>query len=595
MIDNHQLVRGGKHSFKYPDYILTNRAQELLISGGIISQQETSQDLLKRVISTLFSLDDSFGTHTANTKKAADNFISYVVEGSVMLGTPILTNAGRYETPLSSCAVVPVDLQELNSKTKERICAYHKQNMGTGFNLTRYENPVAILNWINELSAQETATGQYDRYIGNMGLLHISHPFIREFISAKRFRDMNHFNISVDVTEDFMNKAELEEPFTLSNGNSVLARDLLMSIAENAWHNGDPGLIFLERMNNDNPVSAMSKYVSTPPCAEMGLIEGETCHFGYINLSKVLRKKGHITEIDYDKLAKITQLLIRVLDNAIEYSIPRYPTAMSRDIAQQNRRVGIGICGLADMLLACQLPYDSQEARDLARDVLSFINYTSKSASVTLAEQRGSCSAMDFPQTNRYLSGSYLEDKYGRNPTRTVSSQEWAQLAVHIRSTGKLRNISTTALPPTGRASILLEATPSIEPIFSIFASDGSIQPIVIDLLSNALEGQEFLLEQVCQEASNSGSFQGIEVLPVSTRECLKTAKEISSLAHIQMIAHLAGVQGVIDESASKTVNLPYQASVDDIKELFLLSYRLGLKNISVYRDKTKVDQPINL
>jgi ribonucleoside-diphosphate reductase alpha chain len=259
------------------------------------------------------------------------------------------------------------------------------------------------------------------------------------------------------------------------------------------------------------------------------------------------------------------------------------------------RKMGIGVCGLADMLIALRLPYDSQEARELARDVLSFINYISKCTSVALAEQRGSCLAMNFPLVNKYVRCRYLEDKYMERPTRTVSSRDWEKLAHTIRTTRKLRNISTTALAPTGRASILLGVTSSIEPMFSIFASDGSLQKNVLDFLSEELEENEQDLQQVCQKASFSGSFQDIEILPSSVRLCLKTAKEIAPLAHLQMVADLAGVHGVTDESASKTVNLPYSATVDDVKDIFLSSFHLGLKNISVYRDKTMVGQPVDV
>lgn len=580
-------------SISLPNYAPARNAMEVLIHGAILSEDENPQDLLERTIATLFSVEECFGTPTEYTQKMANAFAEYMVDGYVMPGTPALTNAGRHNMALSSCAIIPVDLQNLSKDVAEHICSYYQQNMGSGFQFTSYANPVALLAWLNDLSAREAATGRYERYIGNMGLLHISHPRIQEFIEAKRFRKMCHFNISIDVTEDFMHRAAQGLLFTLSDGTEVDAAELLQRMAENAWHNGDPGLIFLERMNRDNALESMSRYVSTPPCAEMGMAEGETSQFGYLNLHRFVRKTGTTREIDYDKLKSVTELLTRVLDNAIEYSLPRYPAPINAKIARVKRKMGIGVCGLADMLLALKLPYDTQEARDIARDVLSFINYISKCASVALANERGSCLAMNFPLVNKYISERFLEDKYTPHPTRTVSAHEWEELATTIRATRKLRNIATTALPPTGRSSILLDATPSIEPLFSIFTSTGNLHASVSTLLYQELQGNEQMLQAVQQEGVRKGSFQAIEALPISLRDCLKTAKEIAPLDHLRMVANLAGIYGVIDESASKTVNLPHTATVEDIQHIFLSAWQLGLKNISVYRDKTFAEQPM--
>jgi ribonucleoside-diphosphate reductase alpha chain len=575
-----------------PSYVPSEKAWGVLARGGILSPKETPQDLLRRVVDTIFSVEPQFGTPLETIEQLQQEFATYMVDGYCMLGTPILTNAGRYNTALSSCAIVPIDLQEPHIDTEEVMRSYYRQNMGSGFDLTCSTKPVSLLHWIDDFSARETATGIYDRYIGNMGLLHISHPAVLEFIWAKRQSTMDYFNISVNVTEEFMHKAKSGEAFSLSNGTPVNAGDLLQQMAENAWHNGDPGLVFLDRMNRDNPVFKMAQYVSTPPCAEMGLEEGETCHFGCLNLCRFVRGAGASATIDYVKLKRVTHLLTRVLDNAIEYSIPRYPTRVSADIAEMKRRIGIGVCGLADVLLAYDFPYDSQEARSLARAVISFINYTSKCSSVELAEQRGSCTAMNFSSLNDYLGRNFLEEKYARRATRTVSADEWVQLAATIRERG-LRNLSTTALPPTGRTSLLLDTTSSIEPFLTVADSKGNVHQSIQDFLEKKLQGDKALVEDVCWEAAHVGSFQHIENLPASVRDRLETAKEIAPEAQISMVAEVAGLFGVVDESASKTVNLPHEATVDDVRKVFLLAYDLGLKNISVYRDKTKAGQPL--
>jgi ribonucleoside-diphosphate reductase alpha chain len=576
-----------------PPYTPSERAWEVLVEGEILSETEAPQDMLNRVMNTLFSVEQGFNTPSNLIKRLKHEFATYLAEGYCMLGTPILTNAGRYETALSSCAIIPVDFRTSGKiSVQEQICAYYRQNMGSGFNLTNSLHPIALLHSFNDLSAKEAATGNYERYIGNMGILHISHPAIQEFIRSKHQNNMRHFNISVDISEQFMNKVKEGGEFFLSDGTAVNAHDLFQQIAENAWYNGDPGLIFLDRMNQDNPLARMSVYVGTPPCAEMGLAEGETCHFGYLNLSRFVRGYCTSATIDYDMLWKVTHLLTRALDNAVEYSIPRYPTKISADVASMKRRIGIGVCGLADLLLAFDLPYHSQEARTLARDIISFISYASKWASVELAEQRGSCTAMNFASDNDYLNGQFLEKKYSYYPTHTVSAENWVEIAGAIREKG-LRNISTTALPPTGRASLLLDTTSSIEPFLNLFDRKKHIRKAIRDYLIAKLQVDEPLIDNVCREAIRAESFQHIDTLPTSVRDCLKTAKEISPEAQVRMVAEVAGLHGVVDESASKTVNLPNWATVDDIQYIFLLAYELGVKNISVYRDKTMACQPV--
>ena len=200
----HRLIDSKMRTWKFPNYAPSKRAWEVLTHGRIVAKDETPQQLLERVITTIFSVEDEFGTQPKETKKVAEEFAEHMIAGLVILGTPTLTNAGRHNAALSSCVVIPVDLRELNAATEERIRSYYKQNMGTGFTFTPYDDPVAILIWLNELAARETATEQYERYIGNMGILHISHPHVKAFIEAKHDKDIKHFYISIDVSEDFM-------------------------------------------------------------------------------------------------------------------------------------------------------------------------------------------------------------------------------------------------------------------------------------------------------------------------------------------------------------------------------------------------------
>lgn len=559
----------------------------MLIKGRIIAPGETPQQMFERVVDALFAVEATMGIPVAETEQVKLQFAQFMAEKTFTPGTPTLTNAGRegYEkSALCSCALIPVDLREPQASA-EMIRAYYQQNMGSGFDLTPYADPLGLLLWLNDLAASETATGRYDRYIGNMANLHVAHPRIRDFIEAKNNRHLPYFNLSVIVSDAFMDAAKNKEIFTMIDESEISAYDLLKQMAQSAWISGDPSILNLERMNKDNPLVGIAPYISAPPCAEMGLTAGETCQFAYINISKFVTPDG----IDYKKLAAVTRVVTRALDNAVEIGLGNFPHPKSTEIARLKRKIGIAASGLADMLLYYDLPYDSDEARQLTRDVLSFINYTSKQASIELAEQRGPCEAMLTRGGNRYYQ-TYLEERYAAG-TNMVTLEQWEELAERIKITGHLRNICTTTLPPAARVSILMDASTGIEPFFGIPANIEQIRPSIVDFIKRyAPEKADIILHQATAE----GTFQNVD-LPDELKECLKTAKEISALGHLRMVAALAGIDGVVDESASKTVNLPNNATPNDILYIFLLAHELGLKNISVYRDGSYEEQPLKL
>lgn len=567
-------------------YIPSPSAHQVLIKGKIISSKETPQQMFDRVVRALFAVEEKMGIALNETRKAKTQFAQFMAEKTFTPGTPTLTNAGRsgYEnSALCSCALIPVDLRKPQASA-EMIKAYYKQNMGSGFDLTPYANPLKLLIWLNNLAASETATGSYDRYIGNMANLHISHPKIKDFIEVKTTKHLMYFNLSVIVNDMFMDAAKKNENFTMIDGSKISARNLLRLLAESAWTCGDPSILNLERMNKNNPVSHIAPYISAPPCAEMGLSDGETCQFAYINISKFATPNG----IDYEKLEAVTRIVTRALDNAVEIGLDNFPHPKSAKVARLKRKIGIAASGLADTLLYYNLPYDSDKARKLAKNVLSFINYTSKVASVELAEARGSCEAMKKKENKYYQ--TYLEDRYGSG-TDTITKKQWHQLANRIRTSRKLRNICTTTLPPAARVSILMDASAGIEPFFGIPASIDQLRPSIITFVKKHAKKKTY---KILNQAVAEGSFQNVD-LPSQHRECLKTAKEISALGHLKMVAALAGTSGVVDESASKTVNLPKSSTPADILNIFLLAHDLGLKNISVYRDGTYEEQPFKL
>jgi ribonucleoside-diphosphate reductase alpha chain len=338
-------------------------------------------------------------------------------------------------------------------------------------------------------------------------------------------------------------------------------------------------------MNQDNPVADIIPYTSTPPCSEMGLSPGETCQFGYLNIASMLQEDG---AFNWQKLEHATQVLTRALDNAVEASMDGFPDPISKEIALFKRKIGIGICGIADILIRMKMSYESTQAQQFVRNILSFINYTSKVESVELARRRGSCEAMTVTIGNKYYS-NFLLERHGKG-TDVVSRKNWQQLNDSIIANKHLRNILTTALPPTGRASILLGVTSCIEPIFAASGWNNETRKVIIDFLQEQFSPKE--TTQILKKAQEKNSFQG---LGIKNEAVLKIAKEISPHNHLKMMEVIAGHNGVCDETVSKTVNLAHNATVDDVYQIFIRAYQSGLKNISIYRDKTHKNQPQKL
>ncbi|MBO0804425.1 MAG: hypothetical protein J2P25_15285 [Nocardiopsaceae bacterium] len=347
--------------------------------------------------------------------------------------------------PLAACAVPPTDLRGDLAAVKAIVDDYHRAGMGIGFSLDGLDDPVAILRYLNQVAVDGAASGTEDRPVGNMAVLPLSHPRAAEFIDCKSSADARgeawKFNISLQVTDAQMRAAEAAPG---------LERDLLTAAASAAWECADPGLIFTDRMDQANPTPHVGGYISTAPCAEVGLTTGETCQFGYLNLGRIHAGDGSLPA-DLDALGQSVTVLVRALDDAVEASLPFYPHPLSGRVMTAKRKIGVGICGLADLLLEARLPYDSKEGRDLARDMIALVNYASKVASADLAESRGSCPAVGGGQS-RYADPAFLARFTGLSVS-TVTDTEWTAIAERIAATGMLRNSSTVALPPTGRSA----------------------------------------------------------------------------------------------------------------------------------------------
>jgi ribonucleoside-diphosphate reductase alpha chain len=499
----------------------------------------------------------------------------------VILGSPIITNAGRNDAKsVSSCSVPPVKLSSMTrAEIQKMVGDYHTRGMGTGFCLDDLSDPIAMVKYLNSIAIAEVQNGQIERSVGNMGILSIDHPKALEFIRLKTDNpDIKEwkFNISINIPDAFIKALRENTPFTLKNQKEVNPAEIMRQIAECAHATGDPGLIFMDRINRLNRLPQIGKYQAAVTCGEVSLYEGEVCQFSYLNLPQFLKE----SRIDKDALRQATHTTVMLLDNAIEANSARMPNQKSAEIITSVRRIGIGICGFAELLHALGLPYGSAEAKELAADIMSFINFESKWASVLLAKERGPFNHFTHPQTKTEL----FIKPFAKRPTNFVSEQDWQRLE-ELFNAHKIRNVATTILPPTGRSSILAGVTASIEPPFRL---------VVDTAFTIALQRQCAIyhytgnLETVYELVKRTGSVQSSD-LPNEVKEIFKTALEIAPVDHLNMMATF---QRQIDEGISKTVNIAEHSSVDDVAKVFLTAYDLDLKGITVYRNGSRNLQP---
>ncbi len=544
-----------------------------LRAGRMISENETARDMINRVVDTLAAADARFDP------TGADHFAERLGWGldteRIVFSTPIMTNAGRHpDRPLAACAVPPVDLRGDLAQVKSLVDDHHRAGMGTGFALDDLDDPVSVLRYLNDVAVAGADSGAEERPVGNMAVLSLSHPRADEFITYKVGADARgekwKFNISLHVTDAEMHAA-LYSPSR--------ERDLLIAAAEAATACADPGLLFTDRMNDGNPTPHVGHYVSTAPCAEVGLVAGETCQFGYINLGRFHTGSGRIP-IDFDALADTVRVLVRALDDAIEASLNRYPSPVSATVMGSKRKIGVGVCGLADLLVAARLPYDSPEGRALAQEVLTFINYVSKVASLELAQQRGACPAV-LDGGSRYDEPGFLK-RFAAIEVESVSSADWALLAEEIARTGHLRNSSTIAIPPTGRSAAVVGASTGIEPLFRL-TEDGRLRAGVKAALHAAGCGDLGCI------VAERGQLPDVYAVPTWLRSVLATATQLPTAGHLAMAS---AVQACVDEAVSKTVNLPASGRPIDVYDTYATAWELGCKGITVYVDGSRATQP---
>lgn len=539
--------------------------------------KETPEGLFTRVAEHVAKGEDAY-KKGPGSQKAAKQFYEVMANMDFIPNSPTLMNAGMPLGQLSACFVLPIgDSMEEIFESIKNTALIHKSGGGTGFSFSRLRpggdlvkktqgvssGPISFMSAFD--AATETVKQGGKRRGANMGILRVDHPDIMHFIVAKEENDrLNNFNISIAITEDFMKAVEKGENYNLLNPRDgekwgeLNARDVFDKIVYQAWKNGEPGIVFIDRINKANPTPAIGEIESTNPCGEQPLLPYESCNLGSINLANFV-KNG---DVDFDRLEKVIRTAVRFLDDVIE--VNKYPIPEIDEMTRSNRKIGLGVMGFADMLIQVGIRYNSEQGVEMAEKIMKFIQEKGHEASAELAEERGS-----FP--------NWPESVYGKKNQ-------------------PMRNATVTTIAPTGTISMIADTSSGVEPLFAISfiknVMDKDELIITTPVFLAIAKERGFYSEDLMKKIAKQGDLRGIDEVPDDVREVFVVAHDVTPEWHIKI---QAAFQKYTDNAVSKTVNFHNSATIEEVAKVYLMAYKTDCKGVTIYRDGSRDEQVLNI
>ena len=542
---------------------------------------ESPTDMFHRVASNISRADLKYKEKKILLKTEAI-FHGMLERLEFLPNSPTLMNAGKKLGQLAACFVIPIE-DSLDSifEAVKITAMIHQTGGGTGFSFSKLRpkddpvsstggiasGPVSFMKVFN--TGTEVIKQGGTRRGANMGILRVDHPDILEFIWVKdNPEELVNFNISVAITDNFMKALDKDSTYPLINPRTektvkqLRARDVFKEITRAAWKNGDPGVIFINRINEQNPTRKIGEIEATNPCGEQPLHPYEACNLGSVNLTKMLKKIKRRYALDYDKLSRTVSEGIHFLDNVID--VNHYPIPQIESITKANRRIGLGVMGFTDMLIMLGIPYNSEDAINTAEEIMSFIQSVSKETSMKLAKERGA-----FPNFKKSV---YYE-----------------------RRMPPLRNATTTTIAPTGTLSIIAGCSGGIEPLYGVSFVREVLDGDKLYEVNPFFKQMAFKIgiynDRLVSAISDSPSIQNIPSIPKDMKELFVTAFDIPPVWHVKMQAVF---QKYVDNAVSKTINLPYNATIQDIEDAYIAAYKLGCKGVTVFRTGSRKKQVLS-